>query len=211
MVVFTEEQKKLAAALSKAPKTIEELQAIAGLPFDELNRQLKHMLKLKLLTISGYPQKYALDENISKKLSERKETAERDSFVLRLKAIVEAQAIEETLLAKELAKIEKFLREEKNFTIYDVFHEKIIKEGEHYSAFLEVNLSVRDFRALMHLVFFYGPTSIEIIKPEKMEFSLEELQDGLMDATQMVQNYNEYIIGLLNKKELEEFHKKFYR
>jgi len=208
MVVFTEEQKKIALLLASKPKALEELQQEVGLPFDELNRQLKHMLKLSLLEISGYPQKYSLAQRVAKKLSERKEIAEKDKFVLRLKITVEAQAIEETLLARELGKIEKLLRQEKDFTIYDLFQEKVIKEGEHYSAYLDANLSVKDFRALMHLIFFYGPTSIEVIKPAKTEFSLDDLQDGLMDASTMVQNYNEYIIKLLNKKELEEFHKK---
>ena len=86
--------------------------------------------------------------------------------------------------------------------------EKLIKSGEHYSSFLEVNISVKNFRALMKLLFFYGPSSLEVLKPDKWSISLDDLQDGLVDAANMVYGYNDYIVKQMTKKELSEFSRK---
>ena len=85
------------------------------------------------------------------------------------------------------------------------------KVDDKYSTFLDVNLSVRDFRGIIRLMFFYGPASIEVIKPSKIEFTLNDFQDGLVDMTEMVHAYANYIMGILNRKQVEEFNANLYK
>jgi hypothetical protein len=87
----------------------------------------------------------------------------------------------------------------------------MVKVEEHYSTFVEINLSVQDFRALVRLMFFYGPTSVEVIKPQKIEFALDDFQDGLLDLGEMIHGYSEYIMGLLSRQQIEEFNQRLYR
>jgi hypothetical protein len=128
-----------------------------------------------------------------------------------LKAIIEAQGIEETILEKELKKIEESLRKEKGFTIYDIALAKTVKSGEHYSSYLDVSLSVKDFRSLVRLMFFYGPVSVEVIKPEKLELTADDLQDAIVDMGEMIQSYNNYIMKSMKKEEIEKFNQKMYK
>jgi len=209
-MAISEEQKRIAVLLMHEPKTVEELNKQLAIPYDKLESELRDMLKKEVVSKSGFPTKYSLKTEILSKVKKRKEIESEDTHKLRLKIIIEGQAIDQDLLKRQLDNIEASLRKEPNFTIYDLALQKIIKEGEHYSSYLDVNLSVKDFRALMRLLFHYGPTSIEVIKPTKIEFTAGELQDGLVDASSLVQGYNEYIIKLLNKKELSEFYSKLF-
>jgi hypothetical protein len=140
----------------------------------------------------------------------RRMIAETDKNKLRLRINVEVQAIEENLLKNQLKEIQEAIRKEEDFTIYDIIEAKPIQQGEHYSSYLDINLSVKDFHALMKLMFLYGPTSVEVLKPEKLEFTAGELQDGLILISDIVHSYTEYIAKHMNKEELAEFNRKLY-
>jgi len=136
--------------------------------------------------------------------------AETDKNKLRLRINIEVMAIEENLLKKQLKEIQETIRKEEVFTIYDLIEAEPLQQEEHYSSYLDINLSIKDFNALMRLMFLYGPTSIEIIKPEKIEFSSRELQEGLLLISEMVHSYTEYVAKHMNREELAEFNKKLY-
>ncbi|MBS3062415.1 MAG: hypothetical protein J4203_00955 [Candidatus Diapherotrites archaeon] len=208
MVAYSEEQKRIALLLLHEPKTIEQLNQQLDIPYDALTRQLREMLQLGVVVKEGFPTQYRLKEEIAERAKKRKEIGEEDSNPVRLKITIEAQATERTGVEKALAEMEAALRKEPDFTVYECVLEKLIQTGEHYSSFLEVNLSVKDFRALMRLLFFYGPSSLEVLKPDKWTISADDLQDGLVDAANMVYSYNEYIIRQMTKKELLDFSKK---
>ena len=211
MAQLSELQKRIGAQLQHRPGTMEEMQASLKIGSSELSAELKQMLKLELIEkLPGFPIKYALKKGISSELERRKGIEVEDPNKLRLKIIIEAQAIEESLLKKQIDDIAKALRKEADFTIYALDSAEIIKEGEHYSSFLEVNVSVKNFKALVRLMFFYGPTSVEVIKPKEYKFSAADLQDALVDFAQMVHNYTEYITKLMNRKELDEFYGKVF-
>ncbi|MDO8538427.1 MAG: hypothetical protein Q7S21_06080 [archaeon] len=208
---FSEQQKKIALALVNDAKTAEDLQKELKANLTQLSEDLKKMMKLELVEkLSGYPTKYELKKHIIQALQKRKEIQEKDAFKLRLKALIEVHAIEKTLVEKQLNEIIATLKKETDFTIYDSFKEEIVKEGEYYSTFLDVNLSVKDFRALMRLMFLYGPSSIEILKPEKWEISMDALQDGLMMVAETVQGYTDYIARKMNQSELMSFNAKLF-
>ena len=211
MSKFTEEQKKIALLLLHSPKTVEELNKQLNIPFDDLNENLKQMVKLKLIKIEGYPQKYRLMDNIVEAVKRRKDIQESDPFDLRLKAIIEFKAVEEKFLAKSMDEIEKKLKESKDYTIYDLYRADPIKEETQYSAYLEINLSAKDFTAIIKFMYFFGPSSIEVLRPKKVVLAMDDLQDALMEMAEMIQLYNHAMLKSMNNEELDEFAKNMYK
>jgi len=208
---FSDEQKKIAILLLNEPKTEEQLNKQLNIPFDKLMLELKTMVKLNVISKEGYPTKYKLKQEIIEEVQKRKEISDQDAFRLRIRAIIEFKAIEETLLKRHMGKIKGALEKEKPFTIYDIKEEEIIEEEEMFSSFLEVNLSIKDFPSLIRFLFYYGPTNIEVIKPRKLEFSHFEFQEGLMELADIFQKYAEYFTEHLNKEELGKFYNDIYK
>ena len=210
MSKFSDEQKKIALLLLSEPKTEEELHKQLNLPYDKLSLDLKQMLKLGLVLKEGYPTKYRLRQDIIDELQKRKKIAEEDSFKIKIRAMIELKAIEENLLKKHLVKIEEALKKETNFTMYGVTTAEIVEEGEMYSSFIEVTLTVKDFASLIKFLFYYGPTSVELMKPQKIEFSQYEFQEGLVELSDIFQKYADYFTKKLTKTELDKFYADIY-
>jgi len=63
----------------------------------------------------------------------------------------------------------------------------------------------------VRLMFFYGPTSVEVIKPKEIKFTLDDFQNGLVDMSEMVHGYAEYIMGILSRQQVEEFNQRLYK
>ena len=208
---FTEEQKRIALLLLHGPKTVEEVNKQLSIPYNRLMDELKGMLKLDVISKEGYPTKYRLKANIAKEVERRKQVAEEDLNKLRLRAVIEMQAIEESLLKKQMSKLKEALNKEKAFTVYTVEQAKPVKDEGYYSSYLDINFSVKDFPSIVKFMFFYGPTSIEIIKPAKIEFSAHDLQEGLLDIADMVQKYTNYISKNMKREDLEKFHQELYK
>lgn len=204
------EQKKIAALLLSSPKTAEELAKQSGVAPALLNDALKDMVKLKVLVLEGYPARYKLAEHIIEGVKRRKEIGEKDPFEIRIKAIIQFNAVEGSFLEKNMADIEKKLRKERHFTVYDVFVAKPTKETGRYTSYLEVNLSAKDFASLVYFMYFYGPTSVEVIKPQKVVIAMDDLQDALLDMAEMIQTYNQAMLKYMAKEELNEFAKSLY-
>jgi len=211
MARFSEEQKRIALLLIHGPKTAEELNAQLNIPFNKLTEELKAMMKLAVIEKQGFPTKYCLKKNIAQEVQKRKKIAETDLNNLRIRAFIEMQAIEEELLQKQIENLEETMKKDKNFTLYSLDKAPVEKQGEYYSTYFEINFSVKDFASLIRFMFFYGPSSIEVVKPAKIEFSAQDLQDGLMEAADMVQKYSNVIHRLLNRAELEKFHESLYK
>ncbi len=210
MPKFTEEQKRVALLLIHGPKTAEELNQQLNIPFNKLTDELKAMIKLGVIEKQGFPTKYRLKQNITQEVLKRKKIAENDLNKLRIRAFIEMQAIEEGLLKKQVEKLEESMNKDKSFTLYNMSKAPLEKQGDYYSTYLEANFSVKDFTSLISFMFFYGPSSVEVVKPAKIEFSAQDLQDGLVELSDMVQKYSNTIHKLLNRKELEDFNKSLF-
>ncbi len=210
MPSFSDDQKKIALLLLSEPKTEEELHKQLNLPYDRLSVDLKEMLKLGLVLKEGYPTKYRLRQDIIDELKKRKNIAEKDSFKIKIRAIIEMKAVEENLLKKHLGKIKKAIEEEPSYTIYFINEAEIVEDGEMYGSFIETILTVKDFPSLVRFLFYYGPSSVEVIKPERIEFSQYEFQEGLMSLSEIFQGYADYFTKHLTKEELAKFYKKIY-
>ncbi|MBI5553939.1 MAG: hypothetical protein HY917_04335 [Candidatus Diapherotrites archaeon] len=209
---LSSEQKKISTLLLSAPKTAEALSKQLGIPYDRLLQELKGLIQLKLIEARGSPLQYSLVTSVQEESLRRQELAREDEFRLRLRVVIEAQSIESELLQKQLNSLTDSMKKEPDFTVYDSFIAKIIelKDPQKYSGYVEATLTVRDFRALIRLMYFYGPISVEVLAPEKMDFSLPELQDGLNDMAHMIQSYNDYVISLMSRNELNQFYNKLF-
>ncbi len=208
MPKFSEEQKQVALKLLAGAKTAEELAKELKMPYNALQEQLKEMLKLSLISKDGFPTKFSLKPEIVKELGRRQKLEEEDKGRFRIKAIIEMIAIEPELLKKTIDKLIENLKKEPAFTIYSIKTQPVLKQSEDYSTFLDINLSVKNFRYLVYFMYYYGPSSVEVIKPSKIELSAQDFQDGLMDMAEMIQKYTQYIAKLLNREELENLHKR---
>ncbi len=206
MQKFSEEQKRIALRLVAGAKTVEELAKELKLPYDTLNDQLKEMLTLKLVTKDGFPTKFSLKPEIVEELERRKKIEETDKNHIRVKAIIELLALEPQLLKKTTDTLIENLKKEQTFTVYAIKTSPVLKDGENYSSFLDLNFSAKDFRSIVRFMYFYGPISVEIIKPAKIELKTQDFQDGLMDMAEMIQAYVQYITKLMNREELENLH-----
>ncbi|MCX8166355.1 MAG: hypothetical protein N3E37_00690 [Candidatus Micrarchaeota archaeon] len=102
-----------------------------------------------------------------------------------------------------------------------------IKENDIVSTTAEVKLITKDLLSLSRICNKYNPFAIEILKPEKYVINANEAALLLLEASNQIYNYSEYIVKnsldidklkkylqeqenrkLLGKKLLEEFEKK---
>lgn len=208
---FNEKQKKLSTMLINGPLSLDQLAERTNMKMSEAQEELKFLMQLKLVSLQGTPPLYALKDDVSAELKRRKSIEQDDDNKFRVQMMIEVQGIEESLVKQQAEKILENLRKEPFYRIYAHKVEEMTKIEDKYSTFIDVNLSVRDFRAIVRLMFFYGPSSIEVIKPSKIEFSLSDFQDGLVDMTDMVHAYANYIMGILSRKQVEEFNTKLFK
>lgn len=209
MVNVLEEQKKIANLLLGGPRSGEELQKKLGISAETFGEVIAKMLKLKLVSKNA-ENCYVLKREIIDEVLRRRKVAEADSFKIRLRIIIDFQAIEKNLLKKHVDKVIDALKREKAFTIYSIHRAKPAKEGEMYSSFIEVDLSVKNFSSAIRLLFYYGASSVEIIKPDKIGFSQYEFQEGLVELATIFQNYSKYFLAKMTDEELKKFHDKIY-
>ena len=171
--------------------------------------ELNKMKELELLEEKNGV--FSLKPDIQEKILKRKSIQEKDAYDLRLKSVIEIQAITEELVDKQLDKLLEGIKKDKEFTLYDHKKAEVVQlENEYYSSFLELNFSVKSFQSLIRFMFFYGPSSVEVIKPDKVAVPAYDLQEGLIELAEMIHKYSEYVARLLSRKELEEFNKKLH-
>jgi hypothetical protein len=208
---FSEKQKKLSSALVNGPLSLEQLAERTNMKQSDAQEELKFLMQLKLVSLSGTPPVYTLKEEVANELKHRKMIELTDDNKFRVEIMIEVQGVEEDLVKRQCDKILENMAKEPFFKIYSKKVAPVEKVEDKYSTYMDVNLSVRDFRGVVRLMFFYGPASIEVIKPSKIEFTLNDFQDGLVDMTDMVHAYANYIMGILNRKQIEEFNAKLFR
>lgn len=208
MAKISEEQKQIAFALISGAKTAEELSKELGASFSALQEQLKEMLKEELITRDGFPTKYSLKPEITAELERRKKIEETDKNNIRLHAIIEFVAVESSLLKKAVDTLTDTLKKDKDFTVYDLKTSPVLKQEEEYSTFIDLNVSAKNFQGIVKFMYYYGPSSVEVIKPSKLEISAQDFQDGLMDMAELIQTYTQYIAKMMNREELENLHKR---
>lgn len=209
---FSTEQKKIALALVNGPLTMDEIKQQSRLAQDSLSTAIKEMVALRLIEKQdGFPTRFALKAEIADELVRRKQLAETDSNKIRLRAIIEGQAFEPDLLNKQMRKLSDALAVEPGIVVYGSTMAPTLKQDESYSTFLDVTLTIQDFKTLVRFMYFYGPATIEVLKPSTLQIDAHDLQEALLDMAQMIHKYSDYVTKLLNRTELEEFNRRLVK
>lgn len=208
--MFSDLERKIGLALYEGEKTPEELAEELKEDIRDVLDALKKLIKLKIVVKEGFPPKYRLAENI-------REAVKRRDFEnvggIKIFAVIEVQAVEEGLVKKALEGIIRRLKKESGVHIVSAEISKIERdeEGGTYSGYIEAKLSFEAFEPLMHFMFHYGPSVVEVIGPEKVVVDMADLHRALLEAATMINGYVHYITRLMTKKELEDFNKKLVK
>lgn len=193
MVEYTENEKRIAKALLKAPKTVEELMKGLSLTMDEVLGALSHMIKLHLVEKEGTPTRYRMIEYIKEKMRGG-ETMEVEANY-RAKMIIEGMSKSEEALRKSMEILETRLKKEK-IRIFSFEKSEISKVEQDFVMFFDVDIGTKTFRDLFAIVVNYGPTSVELLEPKKVEIKLPEAQDTLNDVATAIHHYVSYLLEL---------------
>jgi hypothetical protein len=193
----------IAKSLSKGAKTDQELkQEIPDAKYEEILEVLRKMLSLKLIKKEGFPVKYSLSDEIVKTLEKRKEMSENDLNKIRTSIIIESKANDKATLREAMEKILKSLKEDQVYFVYDATLADIVVHDDLFSTYISAEVSCPDLFNLFRLIYYYGVTEIDIIKPEKLTVPISDLQHSLATITDMVHGYTNIIYDLKRKNEL---------
>ena len=114
----------------------------------------------------------------------------------RFKETPEKDVVDKDKIKKERVRIDSIKRME------------AIENQGYYNSYLELTVSVDSFIDMVLFIISYGPSSIELIKPQKTELSQNEMQEILHQMSSAVYYYTSLIIQLryadLVKKAKEE-------
>ena len=192
----------IAKSLSVSPKTDEELKKeFPNAKYEEIIAVLKKMLSLKLITKEGYPVKYSLSPEIKDELSRRKEISENDLNQIKVAIIIESKSEDKRALREAMEKIMTSLKKDENYVVYDANIEDIVVHDDLFSTYISAEVSCADLFNLFRLIYYYGVTSIDILKPEKLTVPISDLQNSLQTMVDMVHGYADIIFDLKKKND----------
>lgn len=105
------------------------------------------------------------------------------------------------------------LGNERHVTLLNVKFYEIQKDAgkDIYSGVVEVKLLVSDFRWFVSVVMRYGPSAIEIIEPQEVHLTMDEMQSLLADVSEISQTYSSQIFALLKDEERKAIYDKMLR
>jgi|GEM_PF-908999 len=189
----------IAKHLSTGDKTEEELKKlIPGATYEELVLALRNMLTLKLIKKDGFPIKYSLSSDIKEKLARRKEISNTDQNPIKVSIMIESMANDKGALRNAMEQILERLKADITYKVYESsLAEVIVQETTGlFSTYIEAEVSCADFQSLLKLIYYYGVTSIDVNKPEKLTIPISDLQEGLFAIVDMTHGYADMIYKL---------------
>lgn len=91
--------------------------------------------------------------------------------------------------------------------------EEAIESEQLYSSCTEVKVLTESYEDLLNVALRYGPIAVEILQPQKgITLNTEEAQGCLLDASQVAQDYTNYVMEKLMKKDdFEKFQENLKR
>lgn len=72
---------------------------------------------------------------------------------------------------------------------------------EAYSGVVEIKLLARDFRWFVNVVMRYGPTAMEVMEPEEVHLTTDQIHSILADVSEISQMFSNQILSLLKDDE----------
>lgn len=202
MVKYTENQQKIAKTLLEEPMSIDELRKEMDLNAKQLNEELKEMINLGV--VERKDDEYKLINFIEHKMGKGPKL--EGEYVARF--IIEASSKSEEAVEKQMDKLEQSLKKEP-YKLLEFERAEVEKEendegeGETATTFIETEVTVPKFTDLLYLVVNYGPSSVEVLEPDEINLTVEELQKSLNDLSSAIHYYTGLILQL--KKKLNEY------
>ncbi len=90
--------------------------------------------------------------------------------------------------------------------VEEVLERKLESGESEYSTYTEVKILVSSLSRMVTVCLKYAPVSVEIIEPTSLTVNAEEIQNILLDAAGISQQFtNFYMTKMLTKEELESF------
>ncbi len=78
--------------------------------------------------------------------------------------------------------------------------------GKGFSTYTEVKALFSSFDVAIGVCLKYGPLSVEVLEPKDMRFTAEQMQNTLLNASSVSQQFTNYFMTkLLKREDLEEF------
>jgi predicted RND superfamily exporter protein len=154
------------------------------------------MLFLKLITKDGYPVKYSLSKEILNGISEKKAIAENDKNQLKVSILIESKSNDKGELRKAMDQISENLKKDEQYVVYSLNIAEIVLHEDLFSTFISAELSCSSISSLFRLIYYYGATSVEVLKPDKYPVSLFDLQQASHIITEMTHGYAQMIYQL---------------
>ena len=112
-----------------------------------------------------------------------------------LKAIIDVAGKPSELVSKALDQVISKLEEEENTKLIDIIKAEPDLQDEKsgmYTAFLEAELEFLNIRYAMNFIVEYLPTSVEIIEPDSVKVTSDQLTEVLNDMAHFqIKNLNE--------------------
>jgi hypothetical protein len=193
----------IAKSLNKSSKTDEDLKKeFPNAGYEEILSVLKTMLSLKLIKKEGFPVKYYLSDEIKKTLERRKELSENDKNQIRVSIIIESKSDDKKTLRESMDKILKALKEDSVYFVYDSSLADIVVHDDLFSTYISAEVSCENLFNLFRLIYYYGVTSIDVLRPEKLNVGISDLQGSLETLVDMTHGYASMIYDLKRKNEL---------
>jgi hypothetical protein len=154
------------------------------------------MLFLKLITKEGYPVVYSLSKEIQEGLTEKKKLSENDKNQLKVAVLIESKANDKGELRKAMEQIADALKKDENYYIYSLDIAEIILHDDLFSTYISAEVSCSTLGSLFRLIYYYGATSVEILRPEKLNVTIGDLQQTSQVITDMTHGYAQMIFQL---------------
>lgn len=136
----------------------------------------------------------------------------KDGWILS-RLFIEVQSNDKNVAEAALKKtvFEGLAREEDVRMLYAKLYDiRKDKDAALFSGVVEVKLLVRDFRWFVSVVMRYGPSAIEIIEPNKVTLTLDEMQSLLADVSALTQAYSSKILSLMKDDERRKVYEKTF-
>ena len=201
---FSDTQKAVTKCLLARSKTLEEIRDETKLSAIEVNEAIKTLTKLKLIEKTDN-NKYKLIDYITEKIKEGKtKMAKSDEIVFKANLIIEGAGEIKEQVEKQISILEEKLRKEP-YKFLKIEKSTVELVENTYCMFIDVDVEVPRFKDLIYLIITYGPSSVELLEPARVELSLGEAQDLLNSIVSTVHYYVTYILQLhlRNKKKLQ--------
>jgi len=151
--------------------------------------------------LDGMPDKPILEKTFNEDIDVEEKV--RDGAILST-LYLEVQGAKEDAAKEALEKmIFDRMGSEEFITLLEVKLYEIKKDEEEgfYSGVAELKILARDFRWFVNAVMRYGPSAIEIIKPEEYQLSSDEMHSLVADVSEIVHTYTTQLLSFLKDDE----------